>query len=122
MQLPLLPRTPSPQCRYPRRPRTVCHAIAQQKQVENGNRRVNVDVSKTSHRSGLGIILAVLVSLLASHLMSRRLRSLLARAKAMADGHDDDDEAKPDGADEASPGARKFNEPLALPGNALTRG
>jgi two-component system phosphate regulon sensor histidine kinase PhoR len=50
----------------------------------------------------LGLCLAILVSLLASHLLSRRLRSLLTRAKAMADGHDSTAITKPEGVDEIS--------------------
>ncbi|MCA9537715.1 MAG: PAS domain-containing protein [Myxococcales bacterium] len=37
--------------------------------------------------SGLGLLLAIGMSLLASHLLSRRLRALLSRARAIAEGH-----------------------------------
>ncbi len=37
--------------------------------------------------SALGLLVATFMSLLASHLLSRRLRDLLTRARAMADGH-----------------------------------
>ncbi|MBV70935.1 MAG: hypothetical protein CMH52_06245 [Myxococcales bacterium] len=50
----------------------------------------------------LGLILAIMVSLLASHLLSKRLRSLLTRAKVMADGHLSNVSIRPESTDEIS--------------------
>lgn len=47
-----------------------------------GNMRVLLIVA-----GALGLVMATIMSLLASHLLSRRLRALLGRARAMADGH-----------------------------------
>lgn len=48
----------------------------------------------------LGLFLAIIVSLLASYLLSKRLRNLLTRAKVMADGHNSEVSIRSENKDE----------------------